>query len=125
MSATNGDFLRQYSVLSTTVEVTVGSEPDLYLAVDLSGAPAADARGVVSNSREGLITVVLLGQVPVKVANGETIAIGDPVAANADGELIAQTAATDSLGIALDAVTTASGEYIEVFVNPRPYVAAT
>lgn len=124
MPAKSGDFLRQYSLLSTTAEVTVGSEPDLYLAVNLAGATSVNARGVVTNSRDGFVTITTLGQVPVKVADGATIVKGAPVAVNANGEIIAQTASTDSLGVALDAVTTASGDYIEVYVNPQPYVAA-
>lgn len=122
MPATDGNYLRQYSLLSKTVEVTAGSEPALYLAVDLLGALSASARGVVINSREGLITVCMLGQVPVKVKDGETITLGSPVSVDANGEVIAQTAATDTLGIALEEVTAASGQYIELFVNPKAYV---
>ena len=125
MSAKNGDFLRQYSLLSTTVAVTVGSEPNLYTAVNLSGAPSVNARGVVLNSREGYINVCTLGQVPVRVANGVSITAGSPVSVNSSGQIIPQAAAADTLGIALESVTTASGDYIEVFVNPRAYVAAT
>jgi len=124
MPAKSGDYLRQYSLLSTTAEVTVGSEPDLYLAVNLAGATSVNARGVVTNSRDGFVTITTLGQVPVKVADGATITKGASVAVNANGEVIAQTAATDSLGVALESVTTASGDFIEVFVNPQPYIAA-
>lgn len=124
MSAKSGDFLRQYTLLTTTVPVTVGSEPDLYLGVNLAGALSANARGVVINSREGFVTVCLLGQVPVKVKDGATIAAGAPVGIDANGEAIAAVATGDVLGIALGGVTSASGDFIEVAVNPQPYIAA-
>ena len=125
MSAKNGDFLRQHTLLTTTASVTVGSEPDLYTAVTLAGAPSINSRGVVVNSRDGFVTICTLGQVPVKVADGATITKGAPVSINANGEIIAQLAARDTLGFALEGVTSASGDYIELFVNPRAYVAAT
>lgn len=125
MPAKSGDYLRQYSLLSTTAEVAVGSEPALYTAVNLSGAPSVNARGIITNSREGAVTITTLGQVPVRVADGVSITKGAAVSVNSSGFVIPQAAATDTLGIALDSVTTASGEFIEVFVNPRIYVAAT
>ena len=125
MPAKSGDYLRQYSILSTTAEVTAGAETALYTAVNLAGAPSVNARGVVTNSREGAVTITTLGQVPVRVADGATIVKGNSVAVNSSGFVIAQTAATDSLGVALESVTNASGDFIEVYVNPRIFVSAT
>lgn len=125
MPAKNGDYLRQHSLLSTTVEVAVGSEPELYTAVNLAGAPSVNSRGVVTNSREGFITITTLGQVPVRVADGVNIAKGAPVGVNASGFVVPQAAASDTLGFALDSVTAASGDYIEVYVNPKSYTPAT
>lgn len=125
MPAKSGNYLRQYSLLSTTAEVTVGAEPALYTAVNLAGAPSVNARGIVVNSRDGFLTICTLGTAPVRVANGATIVKGASVAVNSSGFVIAQTAATDSLGIALESVTSANGDFIEVYVNPQPFVPAT
>lgn len=125
MPAKSGDYLRQYSLLSTTAEVTVGSEPALYTAVNLSGTPSVNARGIITNSRDGFVTITTLGQVPVRVADGATIVKNSPVAVNSSGFVIAQTAATDSIGVALEGITSASGDFIEIFVNAKPYISAT
>ena len=122
MPAENAQYLMKYNVLSVTAEVTVGAEPAIGLATDLDGATSVNARGVVLNSRDGFVTISILGQVPVKVADGETIAKGDPVSVNAIGELISNAATLDVLGMALEGVTSASGDYIIVAVNPQPYV---
>jgi hypothetical protein len=125
MPAKSGDYLRQYSLLSATAEVTVGSETALYTAVNLAGAASVNARGVVVNSRDGFVTICTLGTAPVRVADGVSIVKGAPVGVNSSGFVIPQAAASDSIGISLDSVTTAAGDYIEIFVNPQPYVAAT
>lgn len=121
---TNNFFYAQEGVISSiTVNVAEGSEPALGTAVDLAGAPSASARGVVFNSRNGYITVALLGQIPVKVADGQTISAGAPVASNASGEIINATATSNVLGLALESITSADNAYIEVFVNPKAYIA--
>jgi hypothetical protein len=120
MPAKSGQYLRQYQIFSTGATVTVGSEPASYLAVNLAGAPSVNARGVTNVSREGYVNIMLLGQTPCKVANGVTIAKGGLVSSNANGELIPATHETDILGIALDAVTVAANDYIEILVNPQP-----
>lgn len=125
MPAKSGEYLRQYSLLSASVEVAVGSEPALYTAVDLLGAPSINARGVVLNSRDGFINVCTLGTAPVKVANGATIVKGNPVSINATGEVIAALPARSTLGIALESVTAASGDFIEIYVSPQPFIPAT
>lgn len=124
MPANSGTNLRQYPLLSTTVEVPVGSEPAQYIAVTLDGTTSAtNARGVSNVSRDGFVTVVLNGYMPCKVKNGQTIAKGASVASDANGELIVATALTGALGVALESVTVANNEYIEIFVNPRPVLA--
>lgn len=124
MPAKSGNYLRQYSLLSTTAQVTGGAETALYTAVNLNGAPSVNARGVITNSRDNFVTITTLGQVPVRVADGASITKGAPVSVNSSGFVIPQGAGADSLGIALETVTSASGDFIEVFVNPQPFVAA-
>lgn len=125
MPAKSGDYLRQYSLLSITSEVTVGSEPALYTAVDLAGVPSVNARGIITNSRDGFVTITTLGQVPVRVADGVSITKGAAVSVNAQGQIIPQGAAADTLGIALENISGASSDFIEVYVNPRAFVSAT
>lgn len=122
MPAKSGQYLRQYSLLSTTASVAVGTEVDSYLGVNLAGAVAANALGVSNVTREGAVNIVLLGQMPIKVKDGVTIAKGGPVTTDAAGLLIPATNATQILGYALDAVTSASGDYIEIVVNPSQKV---
>lgn len=124
MPTTNFFYAQEGVISSITVPVTEGSEPALGTAVNISGAPSVSARGVVFNSRNGYITVALLGQIPVKVATGQTIVAGSPVAVNASGEIIVATATTNVLGIALESITSApAGSFLEVFVNSKPYIA--
>lgn len=123
MSAREGSNLRQYVLYSESVAVPVGSEPAQFIGVNASGVPAANAYGITNVSRDGSVSVVLLGVMPAKVKNGATFAKGAAVTTDANGELIPATTATSVLGIALEAITVASNEYIEVFVNTSPVVA--
>lgn len=125
MSAKSPEYLRSYTVQTVTAAVTAGSEPANGLCVDLAGAASANARGVVVNSRDGFVTICIAGTAPAKVKDGETIAVGGAVSSDANGELIATTTAVDVLGFALQAVDTASGDYIEIAIAPQPYVAAS
>lgn len=120
MTANNFFFAPEGVISSITINVAEGSEPPLGTAVDLAGSPSASARGVVFNSRNGYITVALLGQIPVKVANGQTISAGAPVSSNANGEIINATANSNVLGFALEDITASNNSYIKVFVNVRP-----
>ncbi len=126
MSSTNGNYLPQQIVVTTTAPVTLGSEPDNYLGVTLAGVPAVASRGVTVRSSDGAVTIALSGIVPILVATGATIAAGANVMTNSSGLAVAATAAGSVLGQALEGITSApAGTYISVFVNPQPYVPAT
>lgn len=106
--------VQQYDILSVTVTVPVGSEPELGRAVDLSGAYGVGAKGIVVMSRDGAVTVRLEGISPVALAAAQTIVKGDKLTPNASGYLVKSTVATDPiLGIALDTATASTlGQFI-------------
>lgn len=107
----------KYEVLSVTVSTAVGSEPDLYRAVDATGAYSATPLGVVTNSREGAVTVCVEGIVPLMLAASQTLTVGAPVKTNSSGYGLALTGSGTEVvvGTALDAVTTSVlGDVIQV-----------
>lgn len=123
MAAKDGNNLRQYVLYSESISTAVGSEPARYIGVNFAGAPAANAVAVSNVSRDGRFSAVMLGLMPARVKDGATITKGQAVSTDSNGHLIPATALTGILGIALDSVTTASGDYIEIFVNTSPAVA--
>ena len=106
-------------ISSITVSVTEGSEPALGAAVNLFGVPNPSARGVVYNSRNGLVNIATLGQIPVKVLDGQSISAGAAVmASDSSGCIEEATTNSNVLGIALEAISSANNDFIQIFVNP-------
>lgn len=124
MAAKSGQYLRIYGLLHTTAEVALGSEPENYYAVDASGAYSDEALGVVEVTRDGFVSICVLGQMPCKVENGATFVAGDALTTNEAGEVKKATAGDNVLGIALEPVTNALDLFAEIFVKPVPTVAA-
>ncbi len=105
-----------YPIVTHTVVTTATLEEGQLIALDGTFSATA-ARGPITICREDSVTVGLLGKYPVKVADGQTIAIGDPIASNGSGEAVVASSTDYVVGFATDAVTAASGSYIQVAIG--------
>ena len=122
MPTKNFSYAPEGVISSITASVTEGSEPALGTAVNVFGVPSTSAIGVIHNSRNGFVTIALLGQIPVKVADGQSISAGAMVASNSSGRIENATATSNVLGYALEGVDLANGDFIQIFVNPKLYI---
>ncbi len=91
------------------------------------GDTTADVLGIVNSgtsealcgdfpsAAESHISVVELGHYLLKIADGETIAVGDGIALNANGEGVALTTGiVDTTWIAVEGIAVSDGHYIKV-----------
>lgn len=79
--------------------------------------------GVVYNSRDGEgITIALDGIISVKLEDGETVVLGTPLKNNNLGNptdtAVVAGAGEPYFGYAMEAITTADGDFVTCMVNP-------
>lgn len=122
MASKIGRDLPQYAVLSVSAKVEDPNSIPQFSAINLKGEFSEKAVGVANVFGEKIVAICILGTIPCRVENGQTIKAGDPLSPNSNGQikLANKELGETIIGYAIDEVENANGDYITIFVNANP-----